>query len=344
MRAFRASRSAIRFLRGGFVGSALVVAAMLALGGCGGSGEKSAGGGDGEKQYRIAVIPKGASHQFWQSVRYGAEQAAEELGTVEVVWQSPAIESDTRKQIELVEQMILQQVDGIVLAPNHQVSLVDAVAQANDAGIPVIIFDSGLDEGAEIVSYVATDNRNGGKKAARRLAEVMGDEGEVILLRYKEGSESTLQREEGFLEEMAQHPNITLVSSDQYGGDSVSTAKTKVEQLLLAHPNARGLFAVCESNANGALEAILDSGRGDAIHFVAFDPSERLIDALKSGDCDGIVLQNPVAMGHESVMAMVRHLEGQKVESNVPTGEEVATVENMEEPRMQSLLNPPISR
>ncbi|MEZ6107816.1 MAG: substrate-binding domain-containing protein [Pirellulaceae bacterium] len=193
------------------------------------------------------------------------------------------------------------------------------------------------------MSYVATDNRNGGKKAARRLAEVMGDEGEVILLRYKEGARARCSARRAS-EEMAQHPNITVVSSDQYGGDSVSTAKTKVEQLLLAHPNARGLFAVCESNANGALEAILDSGRGDAIHFVAFDPSERLIDALKSGDCDGIVLQNPVAMGHESVMAMVRHLEGQKVESNVPTGEEVATVENMEEPRMQSLLNPPISR
>lgn len=324
---------------------ACALAALVLLVGCSGKPDGASGGASsGATKYRIAVIPKGASHQFWQSVRYGAEQAAQELGNVEIVWQSPAIESDTRKQIELVEQMILQQVDGIVLAPNHQISLVEVVKESNDSGIPVIIFDSGLAEGAEIVSYVATDNRNGGKLAAERLAEVIGDEGEVILLRYKEGSESTYQREEGFLEEMTNHPNIKVVSSDQYGGDSVASAKAKVEQLLLANPNVKGVFAVCESNANGALEAIIDSGRADQIHFVAFDPSERLIQALSDGQCDGIVLQDPVAMGRESVKALVRHLEGQVVESNVPTGEAVATAENMAEPRMQSLLNPPISR
>lgn len=343
MRASRLASLRSRFSTGSLWACAL--ATLLVLGGCANKADSESGSSSTQTtKYRIAVIPKGASHQFWQSVRYGAEQAAQELGTVEVVWQSPAIESDTQKQIELVEQMILQDVDGIVLAPNHQQSLVDVVKSANDASIPVIIFDSGLAEGADIVSYVATDNRNGGKLAAKRLAEVIGDEGEVILLRYKEGSESTYQREEGFLEEMASHPNIKVVSSDQYGGDSVASAKAKVEQLLLANPNVKGVFAVCESNANGALEAIIDSGRADQIHFVAFDPSERLIQALTDGQCAGIVLQDPVAMGRESIKALVRHLEGQTVESNVPTGEAVATAENMAEPRMQTLLNPPISR
>lgn len=325
-----------------YVGT-LIVLALGAVGGCAKNevvAPQNTGAAKGK--LRIAVIPKGASHQFWQSVHFGARKAADELGTVEVVWQSPAIESDTRKQIELVQQMINQGVDGICLAPNHQGSLVDVVAEANDAGIPVVIFDSGLDQGAKFVSYVATDNRNGGRLAARRLADALGGTGEVILLRYKEGSESTFQREEGFLEEIAQFPEIRVISSTEYGEDSVARAKTKVQQLLQRHPEVDGLFAVCESNANGSLEALLEAELAGKVKFVAFDPSERLIEAVQAGHCDGIVLQDPVRMGYESVKAVVRAIEGQQVESFVGTGEEVATSANLADPRIDTLLHPPV--
>ncbi|HRF01323.1 MAG TPA: substrate-binding domain-containing protein [Pirellulaceae bacterium] len=324
----------------GFRRSLLLAVLLFGLAGCGAKEESSGTGGGGDR-IRIAVIPKGASHQFWQSVHYGAQQAADELGNIDIVWQSPAIESDTGKQIELVLQMVAQDVDAIVLAPNHQGSLVDAVREANASDIPVAIFDSGLDEGAEIVTYVATDNRNGGRLAARRLAEVLDGKGEVILLRYKEGSESTFQREEGFLEEMAAFPEIKVVSSDEYGGDSVATAKAKVQQLVQRFPNAVGLFAVCESNANGALEALLESDSIERVKFVGFDPSERLIEALKEGTCQGLVLQDPVKMGYESVKALARHMEGQRVETFVGTGEAVAKPENVTDPRIEQLLHPP---
>src|SRR6187200_928764 len=125
----------------------------------------------GSKKLRIAVIPKGTTHEFWKSVHAGAKQAADELGDVEIVFQGPANEADIEGQIGKVRGMIVNRVDGIVLAPNHSGSLTKVVKEANAAKIPVLIFDSALDEGPEIVSYVATDNENGGALAARKLVE-----------------------------------------------------------------------------------------------------------------------------------------------------------------------------
>lgn len=326
---------------------ALVVAALLYVGCSNTSADKQNADGNsanGEaKKYRIAVIPKGASHHFWKSVHFGALQAAKELGNVEIDWQSPLVESDTSSQIEKVRNMIVNSVDGIVLAPNHQSALCDVVLEANDAKIPVVIFDSGLAEGPQIVSYVATDNKNGGKLAAQRMAKVLEEKGNVIVLRYRQGSESTHQREEGFLEEIAKYPNIKVLSSDQYGDDTTAKAKEKVGQLLNRFPETNGVFAVCESNANGALEAILEANKGTQIKFVGFDSSERLIEALKNDTCHGIVLQDPVKMGYESVKSIIAHIEKKEVAKSVNTGENVATKENMEEATMKKLLNPDVA-
>jgi ribose transport system substrate-binding protein len=137
--------------------------------------QQTAEGADaGEKKYRIAVIPKGTTHEFWKSVHYGAETAAKELGDVKVLWKGPHLESDRESQISLVQDFITQKVDGICLAPLDSQALVGVVKEAQQAGIPTVIFDSGLDAEDSYVSYVATDNYKGGEHAARRLAEVLG--------------------------------------------------------------------------------------------------------------------------------------------------------------------------
>lgn len=307
---------------------------------------RSASTGDGEPgppELRIAVIPKGTSHEFWKSVHYGAQQAADELGDVEIIWRGPVVESDTGSQIEVVKNMITQQVDGIVLAPNQKGGLVDAVEEANGEGIPVVIFDSGLDDGPEIVSYVATDNYRGGQLAAQQMAAAIGGAGNVILLRYIAGSESTERREAGFLDEIETYDDITVVSSDQRGGATTTTAKEKVDQLLQLHGDGlKGIFAVCEPNANGALEALRSSGLNDQVTLIAFDPSDALIEGLQDGSVGGIVLQDPVEMGYQSVKAIVAAINGANVEPFLSTGEYVATPENMNQPEMQRLLKPAI--
>lgn len=312
------------------------------MAGCGsGDGKVNS---SGAKALRIAVIPKGTTHEFWKSVHYGAEKAAKELGNVEILWRGPVLESDTSSQIEVVKNMISKGVDGIVLAPNQKDSLVDVVQQSIDEDIPVVIFDSGLASGPKIVSYVATNNFKGGQMAANEMAKALGEKGNVILLRYATGSESTEQREEGFLDAIKNYPNIKVLSSNQFGGDSIISAKERVDQLLLSHQQElSGIFAVCESNAEGTLRALQNAGIDKQVKFIAFDSSHSLNQALKEGSCAGIVLQDPVRMGYESVKALVASIRGEAAEPLISTGEFFASPENLNDQRIQSLLKPPVA-
>lgn len=294
------------------------------------------------RQYRIAVIPKGTTHEFWKSVHAGAENAARELGNVEVLWKGPLLESDREGQINVMQDFITQRVDGICLAPLDSQALIAAVQDAQAEGIPTVIFDSGLDDEKILVSYVATDNFNGGALAARRLVECLAGKGNVVLLRYNPGSESTLQREEGFLATLRKEfPKIKVLSSDQYSGTTPETSLDISQQLLLKfREDIDGVFAVCEPNGTGLLGALESEGLAGKVKFIAFDPSERLVKAMEDGKIDGIVLQDPVNMGYMAVKTLVAHLDGKKVDPRVPTGEYIATPENMNEPRMHELLHP----
>ncbi|OYW22777.1 MAG: sugar ABC transporter substrate-binding protein, partial [Planctomycetales bacterium 12-60-4] len=311
------------------------------FGGCGSSSSEPTGnapattGGSDTKTYRIAVIPKGTTHEFWKSVHYGAEQAAKELGNVEVVWKGPVLENDREGQIQVVQDFIVQKVDGICLAPLDSQALVEYVSQSVEKGIPVVIFDSGLDREDEIVSYVATDNRQGGELAATCLAEAMNKTGNAIVLRYNQGSESTFQREEGFLEGLKRDfPDIHILESEEYAGTTPQESLAKAQQVLQKYrADVNGIFAVCEPNATGVLQALNELDLAGNVKFVAFDPNVPLVNGLKDGKVDGIVLQDPVQMGYKSVMTMMQHLRGEAVDKRVSTGEYVATPDNMDDER-----------
>ena len=292
------------------------------------------------KRLRIAVIPKGTTHEFWKSIHYGADKAARELGA-EIVWQGPLLESDREGQIRIMQTLITKGVDGICLAPLDSQALVAAAKEANRAGIPVVIYDSDLDDTDAYVSYIATDNFNGGRLAADTMAERLDYKGNVILLRYNPGSESTEQREAGFLEGLQAYPDVKVISSDQYGGTTPELALDKVQHMLIRFGDeADGIFAVCEPNATGALGALEEAGLAEELVFIGFDPSPRMVSALAEKKLNGIVLQNPVKMGYLAVKTMAAHLAGKTVEKRIITGEYVATPENMDEPEINKLLNP----
>ena len=317
----------------------LILVAAVAVG-CGTEAGSHRGQTSGAKKHRIAVVPKGTAHEFWKSIHAGAQRAADERG-VEIIWKGPQVENDTAGQIDTVRTFITKEVDGICLAPNHSQSLMEVVDEANASNIPVVIFDSGLAAGAKFLSYVATDNFHGGQLAAQTLAKAIDEKGDVVLLRYRAGSESTEQREEGFLAEIKNYPKINVVSSDQYGEATTQQALEKSTQLLLKYGDRiQGIFAVNESNCNGMLEALKNSGHSGRIKFIAFDPSEKLVDGLRTGEVHGIVLQDPVSMGYQAVCTMVDHLDGKQVPAKVPTGEYVATRENIDSEDSQRLLHP----
>jgi len=296
---------------------------------------------DSSEKLQIAVIPKGTTHEFWKSVHAGAETAAQELG-VEVIWKGPLIESDRNAQIQVVEDFVTRGVDGVVLMPLDRVALVRPAREAQQAGIPVIIADSDLDWDGRL-SFVATDNKEGGRMGGEKLAELIGGEGKVILMRYLENSASTTRREEGFLEAMAAHPGIEVVSSNQYAGPTIEGAQQTAENLLNSFLDVDGVFAPCESAAYGMMRAIQDAGRREQIKFVGFDGSEKLVAGLAAGQVDALVLQSPIAIGDLSVRAMVKHLKGEAVDARIDTGVVIATTANMNDDEIQALLSPDLS-
>jgi ribose transport system substrate-binding protein len=163
---------------------------------------------------RIAVIPKSVSVEFWLTVEAGARAAAKDLGIPAegILWKGPADETQITQQADLVQDMITKKVDAIVLAACDSKGLVPKVQAAVDAGIPVITIDSGVDSDLPL-TFVATDNIKGAQEAARKLAELIGEEGEVGLIPFVPGAATSQMREKGFRDEIAKHPKIRLVKT-----------------------------------------------------------------------------------------------------------------------------------
>jgi ribose transport system substrate-binding protein len=313
----------------------ILLAAAVLLAGCDpGSG----------KRITLALIPKGTTHEFWKSVHFGAQKAAKELD-VDIIWKGPLQENDRQGQINEVETFINRGVTGICLAPLDSKALRKYASASMAKKIPVVIFDSGL-EGEDYVSYVATDNYKGGFLAGEHLAKTLGGKGKVALLRYMEGSESTVQREQGFLDAIAKSKDVEVISQNQYAGATADTALKASENLLASLKTAEGglkidgLFAPNESSAIGMLRALQTAKLAGKIKFVGFDTSDRLVAALKSGELHGTVLQNPINMGYLAVKTMVSHLRGGPVQKRVDTGVTIATPENMDQPEIKALLRP----
>ena len=309
------------------------------------------GGGAGTKKEKltIAVIPKGTTHEFWKSIHAGSLKAAQELSTpgaeVEVTWKGPLREDDREQQIQVVEGFTSQSVSGIVLAPLDNRALVRPVEDAKRANVPTIIIDSAL-MSDQIASFVSTDNRKGGMLAADRMGDLLNGKGKVLLLRYQEGSASTEDREAGFVEELKKKfPSVELISSDQYAGPTVDTAKRSSENLLNRFGDQlQGIFTPNESSTKGMLSALQDIGRAGKIIFVGFDSSETFTTAMRNKQLHGIVVQNPFNMGYLGVRTMVEYLRGKTVERRIDTGVTLVTPDNLNAVDIQALLHPPLDQ
>lgn len=298
--------------------------------------------------YTIAVIPKGTTHEFWKAIHAGAIKAQDELtaaGTkVEIIWKGPLREDDRDQQIQVVENFISRKVSGIVLAPLDSKALVQPVATAARAKVPVVIFDSDL-KSDKYISFVATDNFKGGVLAGEQMAKLLGGKGNVILLRYQVGSASTEAREAGFLDALKKFPGIKVISSDQHGGATRELCYSAAQNVLNRYgKEANGIFGPCEPVANGIIMALRNIGKGGVVKVIGFDAGTQTIEAMKKGDVQGIIVQNPVRMSYLAVKTMVEHLQGKAVPKRIDTGVYVVTPENMDTPEMKELLYPPLEK
>lgn len=335
--------------RASFGGLALALVAVLLAAGCS-KDSKPSDGADGGKsasaRLKIAVIPKGTTHEFWKSVHAGAVKASREAD-VDIVWKGPLKEDDLKAQVDVVSSFVAQGVSGIVLAPLNDAALRAPVKAAKDAKIPVVVFDSDL-QGDDHVSFVATDNQAAGKIAATELARLLGGGGSAVVLRYQEGSASTQNREKGFLEGIKATPDVKVLSDNQYGGATTETAFAKGESLLLAQKAqigpSFGIFTPNESTTFGMLLALRKSNLNKKVKFVGFDASDKLVSALKDGDVDGLVVQNPFNMGYLAVKTMADHLRGKTVDKRIDTGARLVTKDNLDDPAVREVVSPDLAK
>jgi ribose transport system substrate-binding protein len=324
----------------------------LALAGCGGPSDTTnnastppAGNSTAAapgKKLTIAVIPKGTTHIYWKTVQAGANQAGKEMG-VNILWKGALKESDRAQQIQIVEQFVSDGVSGIVLAPLDDVALLRPVRAAGQKNIPVVIFDSALkgEVGKDFVSLVATDNRNGGEMAGAYLAKLLGGKGKVAMLRYQEGSASTMEREDGFLDAIKKSPGIQVILQNRYGGATADEAKTAALNNLDFLKQADGIYCPNESTTFGMLLALRQNNLAGKKKFVGFDTSPQLIEGLNKGEINGLIAQNPRKMGHDAVVACVKAIKGEKVEPRIDTGATLVTKENLNTPDVQKTLQAP---
>jgi ribose transport system substrate-binding protein len=302
------------------------------------------------KTYTIAVIPKGTTHEFWKSVNAGAVKAEQELTAqgipVKIIWKGPLREDDRDQQIQTVENFMTRRVSGIVLAPLDSQALVKPVETAVQAKVPVVIIDSDL-KSDKYVSFVATDNYQGGVLAAEDMGKLLDGKGNVILLRYAVGSASTEAREAGFLDTLrTKSPEIKVVSSDQHAGATRETAYQASQNLLnrFGH-EVNGVFCPNETSTIAMTKALRDIGKGGGkVKMLGFDASSQSLADMKNGDVQGLVVQNPVKMGYLGVMTLVESLQGKKVPKRIDTGAVMVTPQNLDQPDVSELLHPPLEK
>jgi ribose transport system substrate-binding protein len=294
-----------------------------------------------ETKRTIAVIPKGRAHLFWQSVHAGAVKASREAG-VEIAWNGPTTETDFNGQIQIVEAMINRRVDAICLAPIDKKVMVGVVEKAAKQNIPVVIFDSGIDTD-DYVSLVATDNYAAGQMGADRMGELLGGKGKVVVVAVQPGAASTMAREQGFEDRMKENlPGIQIVDK-RYGMADFAKSLQVSENMLTAFPDANGLFASNESSAVGAAQA-LKGRKAEGVKMVGFDWSPTLLEDVRAGLIDSLVVQNPFGMGYTSVKTAVAKLGGQAVEKNQPMPPKLVTKANLDTPEIKAQLEPDLKQ
>lgn len=306
--------------------SALLLAVLL-LGAC-----------QQNKRRVVGVVPKATSHVFWVAVEKGARAAGAELG-VDIEWNGAPAETEYARQIQIVDSMINRRVDGLAVAATERKILVATIDRAIKLGIPVTIFDSGI-ESENYLSFVATDNYEGGKLAGRSLAKLIGGKGKVGLILHAPGSASTMDRERGFQDVLkAEFPNIQI-AAEQYGMADRAKARAAAENMLTAHPDLAGFFGSSEPSTTGASLAVRGRGLAGKVKVVAFDASDNLVADMRDGVIQAMIVQDPFKMGFEAVRTVVDKLNGKTPPRRIDLSAVAIFAEDANKPEYQRLLSP----
>jgi ribose transport system substrate-binding protein len=288
----------------------------------------------------VAVVPKASADIFWQSVHAGAVKGSWE-NQVDIVWDGPPNETDIAGEMKIMETMIDRRVDAIAVAPSDRSAFKIVVDRAAAAGIPVVIYDSGIDTD-KYATFVATDNYLGGEMGADRLGEVLDGKGKIVMVKTVPGGASTMAREDGFRHELKlKFPGVQILD-ERFGMAMISESRKVTENMLTAHPDLNGVFCSNESGSEGAAQTL--KARGSKVKLVGFDSSPMLLALVQEGWIDSLVIQDPFKMGETAVNEAVRALRREKTPKKIFLPPRVVNLANINNPDIQAQLHPDLKR
>ena len=288
----------------------------------------------GQETKLIPLISKGFQHQFWQAVKAGADQAAAEFG-VEMTFEGPDSEAQVDRQIDMLAAALAKGPDAIGFAALDSQAAIPLLRQAQDAGIPVVAFDSGVDSDIPVTTCT-TDNTAAAGLAADKMAEFIGGEGKVAVVAHDQTSRTGIDRRDGFVNGIAKHDGIEVVTIQYGGGDQLqSTEITK--SILTAHPDIKGVFGTNEGSAIGVVNGVRENG-AEGVVIIGYDSGAAQKEAIRSGLMAGAITQNPVGIGYETVKAALMAANGEFVEPLIDTGFYYYDASNIDDAEIDAVL------
>lgn len=292
---------------------------------------------------RIAVVLKSTRDEFWTTVRDGIEDAVKALNEkmgytgedqITVSFDGPTDDSDVEKQIDLIDTVLSENPTIICIAAIDRQSCEAQLEMAAENDIPVVMLDSGVESGP-ISALCATDNYAAGTEAAKKMAEAIGDEGQIAVMTHAESAQTSQDREKGFTDEISKnHPNIEIVNISHENDDF--TMEKMADAVFTLYPEVEGYFCTNEDASGAVLDALDVAGK--EITVIGFDSGEQQQNAVKNGTELGFFAQNPYGMGYAAVIAGVRADQNLEVDTFINTSYQWIDSSNLENEEYSSYL------
>lgn len=312
---------------------ASIMLLSVVMTGCGNGGQ---GGQDGNDQPYIAVVAKGFQHQFWQSVKTGAEKAAADYN-IKITFEGPDTEAQIDKQVDMLSSALNKNPKAICLAALDSKAVVASLQKAKDRNIPVVGFDSGV-ESDIVVATAATDNKAASAAAADKMAEAIGGSGKIAMVVHDQTSKTGQERRDGFKDRIAsKYPDITIVDIQYGDGDHLKSAEA-AKSIINANPDLKGIYGANEGSAIGVVMAVEELNKSGSIQVVGFDSGKKQIDAIRSGLEYGAVTQDPIQIGYKAVEAAYKAYKGEEVQKLIDTGYKWYDKSNVDSDEIKPLL------
>lgn len=327
------------------IGSAAVAGSVF-LAGCGGqSTTTNPGTSTTSKQYTLALVVGVKGDPFYVTMQKGAQAEANKMGVTLIV-DGPA-QFDATLQTPIVDALIARKVDALIIAATDKQAMIAPLQRAYNAGIKVISVDTFIGNGDYVngpvtfpLSYIGSDNVQGGVIAGQALIKAIGGKGKIYIQNVKPGISTTDQREQGCKQAIqATNGAVTLVGVD-YNGDSAAVAAEQTSALLRRVPDLSGIFGTNLFSAEGAAQAVKNANKQGTIKIANFDAPEQAITDLRNGVVDIVIAQLPGEMGKTAVDYAVMALNGNTsgIKKRVPTGYVVIDRSNVDTPEAQAAI------